>query len=102
MTSPFVGTFVKSFRRCWVEVIAPSTDWRLTRDLMLDAVPYSSPSIFAAAEIWDFGGRINEIILVPFLYGRWQATRRIRKSWQTSTAPANALEREVRMEGMGW
>ncbi len=42
---------------------------RFTRDLMLDAVPYSSPSIFAIAEICVFGGMINEIILVPALRG---------------------------------
>ena len=58
---------VKSFRRCWVDVIADSTERRLTRDLMFDAVPNSSASILAAAEICDFGGRMSEIMLVPFL-----------------------------------
>ncbi len=38
-------TLVWSFNRCWAEVIAPSTDCLLTRDLMLDAVPYSLASI---------------------------------------------------------
>jgi hypothetical protein len=28
-----------SFSRCWVEVMAERTDKRLTRDLMLEAVP---------------------------------------------------------------
>jgi len=51
MTRPLGGTLEKSLRRCCVDVIAPSTDCRFTRDLMLDAVPYSSPSILAAAEI---------------------------------------------------
>ena len=58
---------VKSFRRCWVDVIADSTERRLTRDLMFDAVPNSSASIFAAREIWSLGGRISEIMLVPLL-----------------------------------
>ena len=58
---------MKSLRRCCVEVIAESTERRLTRDLMLDAVPNSSASILAAIEIWDFGGRISDIMLVPLL-----------------------------------
>ena len=56
---------MKSFSRCCVDVIAESTERRLTRDLMFDAVPNSSASIFAAREIWSFGGRISEIIDVP-------------------------------------
>ena len=40
---------------------------------MLDAVPYSSPSIFAMAEIWVFGGMIREIMLVPALQSTHQA-----------------------------
>lgn len=39
-------TLLYSFNRCCADVIALSTDSRFTRDLMLDAVPYSSPSIF--------------------------------------------------------
>ena len=38
-TRPFVGTLEYSFRRCWVDVMAESTERRLTRDLMLEAVP---------------------------------------------------------------
>jgi len=34
---------------------------------MFDAVPNSSASIFAAREIWSLGGRMSEIMLVPFL-----------------------------------
>ena len=48
MTSPFGGTLVKSFSRCCVDVMAESTESRLTRDLMFDAVPNSSASILAA------------------------------------------------------
>ena len=50
--------------------MAPRTERRLTLLLMLDAVPYSSPNIFATREIWSFGGIINEIMLVPFLNRR--------------------------------
>ena len=39
-TRPFGGTLEYSLRRCWVEVMADKTDRRLTRDLMLEAVPY--------------------------------------------------------------
>ena len=53
--------------RCWTEVIAPSTDSLLTRDLILEAVPYSSASSLLTRAIWSFGGMIREIILVPFL-----------------------------------
>ena len=67
MTRPLGGTLLKSLRRCCVEVMASSTDWRFTRDLMFDAVPYSSASIFAAIEICDFGGRMSEIMEVPLL-----------------------------------
>ena len=58
---------LKSFSRCWVDVIADRTDRRLTRDLMLDAVPNSSASILAAREIWSLGGKMREIMLVPLL-----------------------------------
>jgi hypothetical protein len=37
---------------------------------MLEAVPYSSASILAAREIWSLGGRMSEIIDVPFLRAR--------------------------------
>jgi hypothetical protein len=40
-----------SFRRCWVEVIAARTESRLTRDLMLEAVPYSCVNIAEMREI---------------------------------------------------
>ena len=42
---------LKSLRRCCVEVMAERTERRLTRDLMFEAVPNSSASIFAAREI---------------------------------------------------
>lgn len=43
-TNPFVGTRLYSFSRCCVDVMAPSTDKRLTRDLMFAAVPYLRPT----------------------------------------------------------
>lgn len=52
--------------------MAPNTDNRLTRDLMLEAVPNSSANILLTLEIWSFGGIIKEIILVPFLQIRKQ------------------------------
>lgn len=48
---------------------------RFTRLLMLDAVPYSSESIFVTCATCDFGGMMSEIMLVPFL--KWyRATRK--------------------------
>jgi len=49
-----------------VDVIAPRTERRLTRDLILDAVPYSSESILLTREIWSPGGMMREIMDVPF------------------------------------
>lgn len=54
-----------SLRRCCVEVMAPSTESRFTRDLMFDAVPYSSASILLTREIWSLGGMTREIMDVP-------------------------------------
>ena len=39
-----------NFSLCWADVMAPSTDCLLTRFLMLEAVPNSSPSIFWARD----------------------------------------------------
>ena len=86
-TRPLGGTLLKSFRRCCVEVIASSTDSRLTRDLMFEAVPYSSASILAANEICDFGGRISEIMLVPLL-------RAERPMQELSVGPLGTLSRQ--------
>lgn len=47
--------------------MAPRTDRRFTRDLMLEAVPNSSANILATRGIWSFGGMMSEIILVPLL-----------------------------------
>lgn len=58
---------VYNLRRCWTDVIAPSTESLLTLDLMLEAVPNSSANILLTREIWSLGGIINEIMLVPFL-----------------------------------
>jgi hypothetical protein len=46
-------TLVYSLSRCCALVIAASTDWRLTRDLMLEAVPYSLASM---AWVWAICG----------------------------------------------
>jgi len=48
--------------------MAPSTDWRLTRLLMFEAVPNSSASIRDTRETWSRGGMISDIILVPLLH----------------------------------
>jgi hypothetical protein len=45
--------------------MAPNTESLLTRDLMLDAVPYSSARSFWTRGIWSFGGIMREIMLVP-------------------------------------
>jgi len=50
-TRPFGGTRLYNFSLCWVLVIAANTDNRLTRDLMLDAVPYSCVSMAETREI---------------------------------------------------
>lgn len=50
-TRPFGGTRLYSLRRCWVLVMAASTDSLFTRDLMLEAVPYSCVSIADIREI---------------------------------------------------
>jgi len=47
MTRPFLGHLLYSLSRCCVLVIAPNTDRRLTRDLIFEAVPYSSANILA-------------------------------------------------------
>ena len=72
MTSPFFGHLLYSFKRCWVLVIAPRTDRRLTRLLMLEAVPYSSASILLIWLIWVPGGMISEIIDVPLPLAAWR------------------------------
>ena len=66
-TSPLGGTRLYNFNLCWVDVMAPKTESLLTRDLMFDAVPYSSASSFCTRGIWSLGGMMREIILVPFL-----------------------------------
>ena len=40
-----------SLSLCWVDVMAPRTESRLTRDLILEAVPYSSANIFDTRDI---------------------------------------------------
>ena len=50
-TRPFGGIRLYNLRRCWVLVIAAKTDRRFTRDLMLEAVPYSCVNIAWTADI---------------------------------------------------
>lgn len=53
-------TLLYSLRRCCAEVMALSTLSRLTRDLILDAVPYSSPSILFTRAICGARMRVNQ------------------------------------------
>ena len=59
-TNPFVGTRLYSFSRCCVDVMAPSTDKRLTRDLMFAAVPYLQPTRAPRARTLSAGGATRE------------------------------------------
>lgn len=43
--------------------MAPSTDWRLTRDLILEAVPNSSASIFVILDIWSLGAKWDSLLV---------------------------------------
>merc|ERR1719210_1013520 len=65
MMRPLGGVRVYIFSRCCVEVMAPSTDKRFTRDLIHEAVPYSSVSILLILLISSLGGMMSEIIDVP-------------------------------------
>lgn len=73
-TKPLGGTLVYSLRRCCVEVMADKTDKRLTRDLMLDAVPYSYEHISK-----PFPTGLDVQILLP-------------TSWPHGTLDLSALE----------
>merc|ERR1719216_566601 len=55
-----------SFSRSRVEVMAERTDRRLTRDLILDAVPCSWSNKLLICATCPLGGTINDIIEVPF------------------------------------
>ena len=46
LTNPFGGTFAYNLSLCCTDVMAPRTDNLFTRDLMFEAVPYSSANIF--------------------------------------------------------
>ena len=46
-----IRTLLYSLSLCWAEVMAERTDNRFTRDLMFDAVPYSSANIFVTRVI---------------------------------------------------
>ena len=64
-TRPFGGTRLYSLSFCCVEVMAANTDRRFTRDLILEAVPYSCVNMVENCEICDFGGMTRLIIEVP-------------------------------------
>lgn len=53
----------------------PRATHLLTRDLMFDAVPYSSPSILLTRAIISLGGMISEIMDVPFLLSSSHTSR---------------------------
>ena len=53
LTNPLCGTLAYSFSLCCTDVMAPRTDSLFTRDLMLDAVPYSSANILDTRAIWS-------------------------------------------------
>ena len=71
--------------------MAPKTLNRFTRDLMLEAVPYSSASILL---IWDIcvpGGMMREIMDVPLPLAAWRFlmsffTLKISICWSVSSS----------------
>ena len=65
MMRPLGGVRLYFFKRCWVLVMADKTDSLLTRDLMHDAVPYSSVSILLVKLISCLALRIKVIAEVP-------------------------------------
>lgn len=73
---------------CCTDVMADNTDSLLTRDLMLDAVPNSSANILLTLAIWSFGGMINDIIDVPFL---WRTSTKLIQSEVSSVYKAHNL-----------
>ena len=50
-----------SFSFCCVEVMAPSTESLFTRDLMLEAVPYSPTSMLVELAIWSVRSNVQRI-----------------------------------------
>ena len=65
MMRPLGGVRLYFFKRCWVLVMADKTESLLTRDLMHDAVPYSSVSILLVRLISCLALRIKVIAEVP-------------------------------------
>ena len=107
-TRPFGGTRLYSLSLCCVEVIAASTERRLTRDLMLEAVPYSCVSIAETREIWScadgelighrsqhfehtFGGMMREIMEVPALHGAMSKVLKEIDRWTYPLAASRLL-----------
>lgn len=62
-------TLLYSFNRCCADVMAASTESRLTRLLMLDAVPSSSPNIFIARDTWTAQQRTLGALTVAHIPG---------------------------------
>jgi hypothetical protein len=62
---PFGGVRLYNFKRCWVDVMADKTDNLLTRDLMHEAVPYSSVNILLVRFMSCFALRIKVMAEVP-------------------------------------
>ena len=86
-------TFVYSLSRCCAEVMAASTDWRLTRDLMLEAVPYSLASM---ACVWATCRREQKKQEQQEMLGASRICQRQCRTrwpaWPASGRPAGGLE----------
>ena len=55
------GEWSYSFSFCCVEVMAPSTESLFTRDLMLEAVPYSLTSMLVELAIWSVSSNAQRV-----------------------------------------
>lgn len=55
------GEWGYSFSFCCVEVMAPSTESLFTRDLMLEAVPYSPTSMLVELAIWSVSSNAQRV-----------------------------------------
>ena len=113
-TRPFGGTRLYNFNLCWVLVIAANTESRLTRDLILDAVPYSCVNIAEARDTWSwmeygeismsicqspahrsrrtFGGMIRLIMEVPALQGKRRSMSAETISEKKSVVPSGRIK----------
>lgn len=55
------GEWGYSFSFCCVEVMAPSTESLFTRDLMLEAVPYSPTNMLVELAIWSVSSNAQRV-----------------------------------------